>query len=179
MVFMARRLGNDKFAPLLSSEEPAVATKSLIEEQIGRAWEELSSGKLKVEANVAAKTFAKTLLSLEQLNASNFVTAWDKLASLIKAESTSTNASTPSLIPTTLKVFQRELDGKSCVNELIHEVVGSVITELEGVLGNSEIQISSERLSSLIAILDAFGTELFEDNELASVSPPLSGSEPF
>ena len=68
MVFIIRRLGNEKFAPLLSSEEPKVAAKSLIEEQFGRVWQELSSGSLKVDAKAAAKLFATTLLSLEHID---------------------------------------------------------------------------------------------------------------
>ena len=98
-----------------------------------------------------------------------FAVGWDKLASLIRADLASANASTFSLIPTILRVFQQDLKGRSCVDSLVHEVIGSAIAELENVLEDSESQLSSERLASLIATLDTFGQELFDDKELATV----------
>ena len=98
-----------------------------------------------------------------------FAVGWDKLASLIRADLASANASTSSLIPTILRIFQQDLKGRSCVDSLVHEVIGSAIAELENVLENSESQLSSERLASLIATLDTFGQELFDDKELAAV----------
>lgn len=43
------------------------SVKGLVQEQIKRAWEELSSGRLKVEGRTAGTELAKTLVDLHKL----------------------------------------------------------------------------------------------------------------
>ncbi|CAL1708694.1 unnamed protein product [Somion occarium] len=167
-VFMVRRLGNGQFAQVLAHDDPKIAARVLVEEQISRVWEEVSSGRLKVQDETASRTLAKTLLSLKQVDDYYFAAAWDKLAALIRAELKTPGPSIPSLVPSSLKIFREELKAGPNVNGLINEIVHSAISQLEQVLEqDSKTPAQPERLTSLIAILDTFGEELFQDSELA------------
>ena len=76
LVFVVRRVisaPEDEAASLIRGkaieEHPNIdaAVKALIQDQVKRAWEELSSGRLKVEGETAGAELAKTFAALYRL----------------------------------------------------------------------------------------------------------------
>lgn len=98
--------------------------------------------------------------------------AWNTLTLAIKNELAPGEAAVSPLVPAVLKVVQSQ-SGKTpqfsvVVEELVVEVIQSVITQLQTALASPDI-LSVERISSLVDILDAFGGFLFNDAERAKV----------
>ena len=82
LVFVVRRVisaPEDESASLIRGkaveEHPNIdaAAKALIQDQVKRAWEELSSGRLKVEGEIAGAELAKTFAALHRLRPGKYV----------------------------------------------------------------------------------------------------------
>ena len=81
-MFVVRRVisaTEDEAASLIRGkaveEHPHIdaAVKALIRDQVKRAWEELSSGRLKVEGETAGADLAKTFAALHRLRPGEFL----------------------------------------------------------------------------------------------------------
>jgi E3 ubiquitin-protein ligase listerin len=70
VVFMIRRLLGDHGKLLLSDDQTdtSEAAQELVKEQVKLAWEALSTGRLKLEPDVAAAALSKTLIELQAIN---------------------------------------------------------------------------------------------------------------
>ena len=82
LVFVVRRVTSapeEEAASLVRGkaveEHPNVdaAVKALIQDQVKRAWEELSSGRLKVEGETAGAELARTFAALHRLRPGKYV----------------------------------------------------------------------------------------------------------
>ncbi|KAI5116021.1 hypothetical protein M0805_005027, partial [Coniferiporia weirii] len=58
-------------------------TKSVVGQQVSRVWEELVSGHLRVESEIAGKTLARTFSGLSGMDEAVFSSAWDPVASTV------------------------------------------------------------------------------------------------
>lgn len=69
-VYIARRLLAEDGETLLAEDEsdPRMTPRALVCEQVRRAWEELSTQRLRVNEKVAAEQLARTLKSMSQID---------------------------------------------------------------------------------------------------------------
>ncbi|EKM56485.1 uncharacterized protein PHACADRAFT_92839 [Phanerochaete carnosa HHB-10118-sp] len=175
VVFMVRRLRGDQAAVLLSEDQQdgRQAAIDLVREQFKRVWEEISSERLKTDENLAATSLSKTLMALYEADEELFRTAWGVLSDAIKVQLITSQQRVPSLIPATLKIFRgSSTEGSTLAqanDQLINDVIYSTIRRFEEILDQDEsIAVDQTRLRSLVIVLDAFGTDIFADEGLAS-----------
>ncbi|KAI0075975.1 hypothetical protein K474DRAFT_1645833 [Panus rudis PR-1116 ss-1] len=171
-MFMVKRLRVEQFASVLAGkDDPVCVARSLLSEQVARVWEEVSSGRLKVEVEMMAKALARTLKVLDANDQELFDAVWKQISTAIQAQLKSTDSSSSSLVPTTLRIFQLEFEPESRAAEatkrLVAEVVQAVVDQFDDILKDENVQPEPARLTSLISILNAFGSELFADEETA------------
>ncbi|KAI8986673.1 hypothetical protein BD414DRAFT_460911 [Trametes punicea] len=145
------------------------AIKTYLKEQIGRTWEELCSGRLKVEAGEAGSLLARTLSALHKIRPDFFEYAWSVLAEAVEKSLLSEADVIPTIIPEFLTQLSERLDQGTVVREaadnLIAQVVKSALDQCAALLGAEEVK--QERVAPLINILDAFGNRLFAEPEVA------------
>ncbi|KAH9887215.1 hypothetical protein C8Q73DRAFT_713250 [Cubamyces lactineus] len=149
-------------------EAPDIALKAFLNEQIARAWDELSSGRLKVDGIAAGALLARTLSSLHRIRADLFEDVWHTFVDAVQ-KTISTENSVPSLVPEVLKQLPEHLEegtrpGASA-RDLITQVVKSALDQCASLLQAEEV--SSARVGSLVGILDAFGEHVFTDAQVA------------
>lgn len=79
----------------------------------------------------------------------------------------------PTLLSSILHVFRTAFPQGSRLAEanetLTAEIIQSVISQFEKLLVQEDANTTSPRVGSFVAILDAFGSELFSDAELVAV----------
>ncbi len=203
-VFILRRLLSDQGPSLLGPDDndQQEAAHKLLDYQMKKVWEELCSGSLKVEEEVASASLAETLSTLyeweEGIVLSTirvfysfnmtwcldlFNAAWNSLDSTIKAHLNKSGQVIPSLVPVMLKAFRISFPPgthpASATDTLTTQVIHTAIAQFEQLLGSEEATApDSTRLESLVTVLDTFGEELFEDKDLTSVSS-LRGKSDF
>ncbi|RPD56966.1 hypothetical protein L226DRAFT_615267 [Lentinus tigrinus ALCF2SS1-7] len=175
LVFLVRRV---LFAPpeeatsLLhgaSADSPSdvdSAIKTILREQTKRTWEELASGRLKVEGKDVGKQLAKTLTTLHKLRPDLFDTAWGVIAEQVQS---STKDVIPALVPEVLKHFTTTLEKGSAPGdaaaELVKAVIRAALDQCAALLDAEEPQ--ADRVESLVGILDTFGDVVFSDADVA------------
>ena len=104
-----------------------------------------------------------------------FRAAWGILSDAIKVQLITAQQGVPSLVPAILKVFRASSAEESALakanDDLINDVILSTIRRFEEILNQDEsVAVDQARLKSLVSILDTFGTDIFADEGLASVS---------
>ncbi|OCH91295.1 hypothetical protein OBBRIDRAFT_887096 [Obba rivulosa] len=149
---------------------PSEFSAKLLEEQVMRVWEELSSGRLKVDGKVAGVNLAQFFKSLLQLDESLFHAAWAALSQCIKAQVTSEDSAVSPLVSTLLQVFLEHFEPGSpaelATKTLVSEIIQGVIEQCKKML-QAEEDPTPARVTSLVAILDMFGGAVFSDPDLA------------
>ncbi|RDX54789.1 hypothetical protein OH76DRAFT_1398200 [Lentinus brumalis] len=142
------------------------AVKAILREQTKRTWEELSSGRVKVEGKDAGSELAKTLANLHKLRPDLFDTAWSVIAEQIQ---NSTKDVIPALVPDLLKQFTTTLEQGSApgnaATDLVKIVVQTALDQCATLLDAGEPQ--HDRVESLVGTLDTFGDVVFSDAEVA------------
>lgn len=101
--------------------------------------------------------------------------AWEILSNAIKVQLITSQQGVPSLVPALLKGFRTHSPKQSKLEQandrLINDVVYSSILRFEEILNeDTSSAVDQSKLSSLVAILNAFGDDIFADNGLTSVS---------
>ncbi|KZT00638.1 uncharacterized protein LAESUDRAFT_708574 [Laetiporus sulphureus 93-53] len=148
----------------ISQDGVREAALRMVKEQFARIWEELSSGRLRVEGNKATALMMRPLVSFNNIDREFFQVAWQPLASGIKKQVDAEDAPIPPLISTMLSAFKRSFEAGSeqdaAAQALIREVVQSAIAQLQAVLEGKD-PLSSEHLSSLVSLFDAFASTAF------------------
>ncbi|KAI0698055.1 hypothetical protein C8T65DRAFT_661197 [Cerioporus squamosus] len=142
------------------------AIQAVVREQTKRMWEELSSGRLKVEGRDAGAELAQTLANLHKLRSDLFDTAWSVIAEQIQ---NSTRDVIPALVPDMLKQLNTTLEKGSApgdaATDLVKTVVKTALDQCAALLDDEEPQ--DGRIGSLVSILDTFGDVVFFDAEVA------------
>ncbi|KAI0336704.1 hypothetical protein GY45DRAFT_1377084 [Cubamyces sp. BRFM 1775] len=145
-----------------------VALKAFLNEQIVRAWDELSSGRLKVEGKAAGTLLARTLSSLHRIRSDLFDDVWKTFVDAVQ-KTISAETSVPSISPEVLKQlpehFEEGTTPKASAQDLIVRIVRSALDQCASLLQAEEVP--SERVASLVGILDAFGEHVFADAQVA------------
>ncbi|KAI0341369.1 hypothetical protein BDW22DRAFT_1358876 [Trametopsis cervina] len=174
-VFMARRLLSSNGQALLSEDEadPKTAVRTLVGDQVNRAWEEVSSQRLAVDEKLAAQYMTRTLDSMKQIDEDLAVHVWEGLAASIRASLAAKDQSIPTLLPAVVQSFRSSFVPDSRLaqanKELTEEIIRSIISQVEQLLGPEHTaSASAPRLASLVLVLDVFGSELFDNAEIVS-----------
>jgi hypothetical protein len=152
---------------------------NLIRRQFGNAWEEIRSGRLKVEERAAARLVGQNLDALEKLD-SGFVTEQEDCETLRKAawnvlENGLKNAtrSSPGLVATFLKVlfdhFKAGTEGKKDVGELVHAVLETAMQRIVVSMQTESREGVEHDIQFLEHMLEQFREALFDDMDIAQV----------
>ncbi|EJF63887.1 hypothetical protein DICSQDRAFT_145362 [Dichomitus squalens LYAD-421 SS1] len=179
LVFVVRRVVSapaDEAISLIhgtaaESQSPNVdaAVKTLIQDQIKRAWQELSSGRLKVKGASAGTELAKTFAALYRLRADLFEAGWRVVAGAIENSVKSAAEAVPALVPELLQQFVASLERGTApadaANDLLLLVVRTTLEECAALLQADEAQ--DARVASLVGILERFGELVFADDQMA------------
>ena len=197
LVFIIRRLfaaPHDEAVSLVqgkageSAVDVAESAKALLQEQVKRTWEELSSGQLKVRGKQAGTELAKTLMSLYKFRPGMrsgvsclaiaqclpdlFDVAWGVLSGEIQKSVASPTGAIPPLVPELLKqfsaLFQKDTVPGDAANALVIEVVRAAINQCAALLQAEETQ--RDHVTSLVNILDTFGDIVFAEAQITKVS---------
>ncbi|KAJ3553232.1 hypothetical protein NM688_g3725 [Phlebia brevispora] len=174
--FIARRLLGENGAVLLGADASISqrdGARELVQEQTKRAWEELCSGRLKVEDEVAADSLAKFFKDLAIGDEDLFDSAWTTFADAVRAQTQTPASIVPTLVSVTLKSCNKIFDPSSHPSKvakvLTSDVVRTTIERFEGILETDEsIEVNSTILDSLVSVLNEFGEDLFSIPELAA-----------
>ncbi|TCD68845.1 hypothetical protein EIP91_009559 [Steccherinum ochraceum] len=191
VVFLARRILKDPAASVLLDGTAAETARSLVSDQVSKVWEEITSSKLKLDTRRAADELAKMLQGLQKTDEGLFDAAWDTLTSSLKEQLIVTDKPLPDLVSTSLTVFSKRFERGShpaqAAATLTSDVLHTIVSLVGDILEKDEVP-SSEYINSLLAVLDTFGSLLFQDEELApaiddtvvshtsrilAISPPL------
>ncbi|KAI0777188.1 hypothetical protein BD413DRAFT_171550 [Trametes elegans] len=177
VVLFVRRLlhiPSEEVASLIGHEteqetgDQAGAITGFLKAQVARTWDELSSGRLKVEGNEAGSYLSRTMSSLYSAKEELFEAAWAVLSDAVN-ESVVTGNSIPSLVPDLLKQLTTQLKQGTRPGDAAHTLVGQVvrsaIDQCATLLQAEETK--PELAASFIGILDAFGEHVFSDAEIA------------
>ncbi|PIL27721.1 hypothetical protein GSI_10874 [Ganoderma sinense ZZ0214-1] len=147
------------------------AVKALIQDQTKRAWEELSSGRLKVEGKAAGAELAKTFTELHKLRTDLFSAAWGVISSSVQSALSSTTeiVSVPAFVSELLQQFSVSLERGTAPGNAAHDLLLSVVrTTLDQCASLLQAEeVEDARVSSLVCILDKFGELVFSDEDLA------------
>lgn len=169
------------------------AAQSLLREQFSRAWEELSSSRLKIQGETAGSTIAKNLTTLCRFDSGKwrkshgafvassnnsvlpgdlFQAAWDALSSAIRTQVHAPDTPVSPLVSHVLQVLQRQFEQGSvpaaAAQALTREIVQDAIQQWETLL-ESEHAPEVGRVEALVGIFDVFGASIFGQPDLAKV----------
>ncbi|KAF9818038.1 hypothetical protein IEO21_02999 [Rhodonia placenta] len=167
------------------------AAQSLLREQFSRAWEELSSSRLKIQGETAGSTIAKNLTTLCRFDSGKwrkshgafvassnnsvlpgdlFQAAWDALSSAIRTQVHAPDTPVSPLVSHVLQVLQRQFEQGSvpaaAAQALTREIVQDAIQQWETLL-ESEHAPEVGRVEALVGIFDVFGASIFGQPDLA------------
>lgn len=182
-VFLIKRMRNDgaRFpagsATLEGASSPVESASgtSLIQSQFSRVWEELASGKLKVEQRAAARLMAQTFEGLYALDPLLLDAAWNILGEALK--SSVGKRENPSLVSAVLKVFYdrfRKEDGvlRKHAETLMNDALDLAIEQCEGSLsapGTDVEEVPNAEFALMLSILDRFRDGLFVEGAFCNV----------
>ena len=187
VAFLVKRLCNEKGeGDGIAAEDSEAVAQRIIEEQIGRIWDSLSSNRLKVEETTSSNLIAKLLGSLHGregkcLNlrlrrimtcphSALFATAWETIAQRMK-ESRDLN---PLLVATLLRSLRNQSMSKaaleSSVISLARGIMNQSVEDVRNDFTSTEYNIRSTKgLPFLVDMLSTFREELFTDVEITKV----------
>ncbi|KAI0790522.1 hypothetical protein C8Q75DRAFT_762281 [Abortiporus biennis] len=174
VILMTKRLSDPQISRMLQPEpEDSNQSEKLVSDQLRRVWDELCSGKLKVEVDTAGQLLAKTLMTLSSNAPDLFTTAWSTIAHSIHSELAIPHKPLPQLVSNVLKVFRSRFPSESqparLTAELTTEIVHVVLSRFRSILEADDREtLDSEYLSSLVKTLETFGEEVFSEPEIAS-----------
>lgn len=152
--------------------------RKLTQTQYGKAWEELKSGRLKVEERAGARLIAQNLESLQKIDSGFpsgqgavglFEVAWGTLRNNHR-EVVRVN---PGLVATFAKVlfdhFKEGAHGRVEVEEFVHEVLGDCVENIHRLLRAPGEEGVKDEIRFLEYMLEQFREGIFEDEAFSQV----------
>ncbi|KAI0036224.1 hypothetical protein K488DRAFT_41686 [Vararia minispora EC-137] len=159
---LARRL---RTGVLVHGESGDSAAHALVREQYTRVWEEVSTGRLRVDPVQGATIVAKGLAALEADDAGCFNEAWDALAPALAAD---VRAPGLQFAKTFHEAFADGTRPRAKADELVRSITASILASARDVLAqDTEGEVLEGRVDALLNLLETFGEALFEDAQLA------------
>ncbi|KAF9447824.1 hypothetical protein P691DRAFT_670660 [Macrolepiota fuliginosa MF-IS2] len=183
-VFMARRLildgtgeGGKSALSANRSADVGDEARRLVQAQFGKVWEEMKSGRLKVEERAGARLVGQNLDSLEKIDSGFasrqggetrlFDAAWSTLKSCLKDAA----KSNPGLVATFMKIlfdhFKDSTNGKREIEGLFHEILQENVQRVDEVLSTGGGESAKDEIKFLESMLEQFREGLFENQTFA------------
>ncbi|KAI0824805.1 hypothetical protein BC628DRAFT_1321461 [Trametes gibbosa] len=178
LVFFARRLSNvskDVAETLLvdrnetQQSDVDARLKTFLGDQMVRAWEEVSSGRLKVRGTDAGDALARTFTSLHRVGPELCETVWSAFASAVQRSIAIEDNTLSALVPEVLHELSTRMEpgtpSGALAHNLVAQVVKSALDQCSSVLEAKDS--NADRVALLVGILETFGRHMFTDFEVA------------
>ncbi|KAI0084737.1 hypothetical protein BDY19DRAFT_969852 [Irpex rosettiformis] len=164
--------GDGSESSVSDPERRKVAARRVISEQVKKAWEEISSGRLKLQEIAAAQALANTMKVVNGIDEGLGDSTWQTLSETIKS-SLGTSQPVPTLLASTLEEFATSFEPGTKLFEanqkLTEEVVREILGQIETILQDDDREDEEKaRLNSFVGVLDTLGGEVLKDSEIAS-----------